>query len=136
MTVLVVIGVLVGLAALVASPFLLPWPQHLRWLVGAGALGDPWSSAPLVGLHEVNVVAVVSEPVGVVWLVHAIERTSEIVVLGSDRTCDLARLQRWEAAGTPLLKVVHPDGEISLHGPACSVAGLRDFSDVGVRAER
>jgi hypothetical protein len=33
-------------------------------------------------------------------------------------------LDRWAVARTPLLRAVHPDGAVSLHGPTHAVTGL------------
>jgi hypothetical protein len=133
MTAVFVVAGLVALATFAVLPFLLPWPQHLRWIVSSTAC-DQWATGPLLGLNEVTILAAVSEGAGVVWISGTSEASSEILVLSQPTPADLARLARWEAAGMPLLKVTHHDGEVSLHGPACSVGGLRPVTHVAIPA--
>ena len=53
--------------AMAALPFLLPWPQQVRWLVNSVYLADPYSMSVVgvpLNLREVTVADVVPSAVG------------------------------------------------------------------------
>jgi len=133
--------ILAGVAALVAIaivPFVLPWPQHLRWLVASMAVPDPtgMSSPPcplmmrevaLRGVHHLGDLVIVE----VMEASHVSRGSSYELSRGEATPTTTARLERWSAAHTPLLLVTDDSGEASLHGPAHSVVGLHPVSRDG-----
>src|SRR5581483_3286948 len=131
-------GVLVicGVAAIVAlaiAPFLLPWPQHLRWLVATLQTPDALmgSMSADADAREVLVESVTPRAGGLLIAVIDGQQRRLLEALARGDACE-ARLRRWMVSGVPLLQIVHPDGAISLHGPLGSATGLhRATNDVG-----
>jgi len=125
--VIAAIGVVVVLAAV---PLLLPWPQHLRWLIATTALpSDSYSLnagvAPVGRLEEVTVCRVTLGQEGLIEVATEITNRPEHLSMPAAASSDLARLQRWAAARTPLLQITDPSGEVSLYDPTHAVVGLR-----------
>ncbi len=127
-TLLVLAAALV--AALIAAPFLLPWPQHVRWLVAAASTPmDPWGMGGAVtssGQWDVVTVASVrpsaSPAVKIAFASTPREAWLRCPVAAPD---DLDRLQQWAASRTPLLMVTTEGAGAGLYGPTCAVVGLR-----------
>lgn len=124
MTLVLILAGVVALVALAAAPLLLPWQDHVRWLIATNAAADLWVPGAGVGvrMEEVRVV----------------QRTGNIVRLASEGATDRRTLSmpgiadsdcRWldhsAIAGTPLVQVVHPDGVVSLHSRNRAIVGLR-----------
>ena len=126
-----VVLVLVGLAALVAVvvvPFLLPWPRYVRWLITVAAIPDPRGivSTPWPGLQEAVVETVTQGPdCLLVWVAGLPPARLRVLTLRGATPEAAAVLDRWAAAGTPLLEVPGADGELTLCGPMRSVGGLQ-----------
>jgi hypothetical protein len=131
---MVIVLILVGVTAVIAIaavPFLLPWPQQVRWLVASTTVPDPVGMSlggyPL-RMREVAVGDV--DPSAERVTVELVEisppgRPRRYVLSGDAATlAATARLNRWAAAHTPLLLVADADGDSSLHGPAHAVVGL------------
>ena len=132
---MVVVLILAGVAALLAIatvPLLLPWPQQIRWLLASTAIPDPFAMSvvpdPLT-LREVTVGYVhgSAERVAVALTeISPVATPSWYVIPASAATLEqVARLQRWSVAHSPLLLITDPDGGASLHGPSHAVVGLR-----------
>jgi len=125
--VIAAIGVVAGLAAV---PLLLPWPQHLRWLIASTALQtDPCSlntgAAPVGRLEQVTVCKVTLGREGLIEIATETTNRSEHLSMPAVPSIDVAGLQRWAASRTPLLQITDPTGEVSLYGPTHAVVGLR-----------
>lgn len=139
--------ILCGLAALIglaAAPFLLPWRQHVRWLVATMALPDPvgltFGPAP-VTMCEVTIGEVGRALDLIAVEVHETYPTGApqwyTLAGDTDAGVTLARLERWSAARATLLLVRGTDGQTSLHGPSHAVLGLRPWLPTeGVRREQ
>jgi len=125
---------LAALVALTAAPFLLPWRQHVRWLVAAVALPDPvgltFGAVP-VTMGEVRV-GQVARAVDLI----AVEVSETCpphpprwytLVDGAEANIAQARLDRWSAAGASLLLVTGTGEQATLHGPSHAVLGLRPW---------
>jgi len=120
-----------GVLAIATIPLLLPWPQHLRWLIASMAAPDPVAmsvgTCPLlmceVAVRDVHRSAgwITVQLVGI-----SPSRSSSSYALSVDATGPdvAARLERWSLAQTPLLFVDDAHGAVSLHGPSHSVVGL------------
>jgi hypothetical protein len=109
---LVTIGLPV--AALALAPLLLPWRRHLQWLVATNWLPDLWTGAMPSDLW-MDEVQVLSPPRGdVVWITGRGGERSALSLVRLE-AADRSQLEAWANAGTPLLRVVYPDGGTSLH---------------------
>jgi len=132
---MLLIAILAGVAAVAiagAAPFLLSWPHQLRWLLAVSAVPDPWGFGPPTwpNLEELTVTAVISCPDGVIvdgtsW---PPARSAQSLWLEGATDEATTRLEWWAAEATPLLELRTIDGEITLHGPTSSVAGLHPLS--------
>ena len=128
--ILIGVGALIALAAV---PLLLPWPQHLRWLIASMAVPDPVGMTPVVPpvlMREVTVTAVCRsvQSVAVECAATSPPAAPLRYVLPADgdgAVVAAARLERWAAAATPLLLIESGADGCSLHGPAHAVVGLR-----------
>jgi len=65
----------------------------------------------------------------VVWLVGLPPVRLRLLSLSEPTPEAAAELERWALAGTSLLQVRGPEGEVTLCGPTGSVVGLQDVSD-------
>jgi hypothetical protein len=121
MAVLVVVGAVVALAALAILVVSLPWECRIRWVVAMNTTPDPWclGATPHVPMEEVRVAR---QAGGDVYVVPRIGRSE--VLTGVDHD-ERRWLDQWAQARTPVLRVVHPDDGVSLHGPAHAILGLR-----------
>jgi hypothetical protein len=134
----VAVLIIAGVAAVLGIatvPFLLPWPQHVRWLLTTMATPDPTGMSAGPGLLMMREVAVteVHRWAGQVTVeltgISPVGTPTSYVLPGSAATAvAVARLERWLAAQTPLLFVADANGEASLHGPLHAVGGLRPSS--------
>jgi hypothetical protein len=130
MVLLIVIGIAL-LITMAAVPFLLPWPQHVRWLIATSSIPDPWSLGALaLDMREVRVGAVEPTDAGIAVLLVSLGTAtpwSAPVVAPSSTVAEI--VQRWESDGTTLLMLTAPDGDVQLHGPTSTVTGLRALWD-------
>jgi hypothetical protein len=122
---------LVGVVAAVV-PFLLPWPQHMRWMIATSGIAYPFESGGLAGslfLREVTVAAIDTESDQlVVWLATA--SNGALLVRSCPPSAESAcQLEQWAVAGMPLLLVSTNDGNQSLYSPSACVLGLRDRAE-------
>jgi hypothetical protein len=131
MDMLLIAALITGALALTMAPLLLPWPWEVRWIVAAEAVN------PLVALgnarrhiqlEEVVLVSFDSDAAALVVVVRP-ERTETpdpTELIGPPcSTADLAALDRWSSARTPLL-LVDADGVSTLKGPHRSITGLHE----------
>jgi len=135
-----VIAAIGVVAVLAAVPLLLPWPQHVRWLIASTALQtDPCSLntgvAPVGRLEEVTVCRVTLGQEGLIDVATETTNRSEHLSMPAAASSDVARLQRWASARTPLLQITGPSGEVSLYGPTHAVVGLRVIDREGNRTK-
>jgi hypothetical protein len=127
-TILLILAGVACVAALAVVPFLLPWPQHVRWLVASMAVPDPigmsLGACPLT-IREVSLGFVRGSTEGIiVELVDAVSDRASSTCVVPTHTATLeaaAHLQRWAATRTPLLLVTDESGEASLHGPSYAI---------------
>jgi len=128
MTVVLVLAGLTALVAVAVVPFLLPWPRYLRWLIAVAAIPDPWGivSTPWPGLQGVVVETVTQGPdCLLVWVAGLPPARLRVLTLRGATPETAAVLDRWAAAGTPLLEVPGAGGELTFCGPMRSVHGLQ-----------
>ena len=124
-----------AILATVIVPFLLPWPQQLRWMVITSATPDPmrpgcWPSP--ISLREVTVSDVDTLVGGVIVYLVAHDTPGEPLVRWVAATAeDLGSLRQWSRERGPLLLVTTPEGTQSLHSELATVEGLRNV-DFGV----
>lgn len=126
-----VLGTLVGVLALAVGPLLLPWPWRVRWILAAEAVN------PLIAVtnasHDVLVEQVLVLTVGhdreAVKIV--VERddggAGHVALVGPPCSVgELAALEGWCCARTPLVLVGEADGASTLQGPHRAITGLRE----------
>jgi hypothetical protein len=116
-------------AALIAAPFLLPWPQHVRWLAAVASTPmDPWGiGGAVTSSGQWDVVRVASVSPGAspaVKIAFADCPRAAWLRCPEAAPVDLERLRQWAACRTPLLMVTTPPAGVGLYGPTCAVAGL------------
>jgi len=126
------IGCTLGAAiiAAVGAPFLAPWPFRVRYLANAQTVDSllgfgpvPRQDMRVVRLESVDIVAGHLE-LGLAEAGNARARSRATV---SRRDCgagELAKLDGWQAAHTPLLVVIDEDHSVHLFGPDASVTDL------------
>jgi len=126
-----VLGTLVGVLALAVGPLLLPWPWRVRWILAAEAVN------PLIAVtnasHEVLVEQVLVVGVGRdrATLKIVVERADagagRVELVGPPCSVgELAALEGWCCARTPLVLVGEADGASTLQGPHRAITGLRE----------
>jgi hypothetical protein len=129
--VLSVAGFIIGVATLAVAPLFLPWPWEVRWIMAAKELN------PLVALNnahrqvqleEVVLVTYTSEPAALVLVVEpeTTTRGREELVGGPCSVGDLAALDGWHSARSPLLLVKEAGGVATLRGPHRAITGLHE----------
>ena len=124
-----------SIIATVVLPFLLPWPQQLRWMVITSQTPDPmrpgcWPSP--VSLREVTVGDVDTRMGGVTVCLVPQDAPAEPLLRWVAATAqDLSCLRQWSWERAPLLLVTTPEGTQSLHSEVATVEGLRNV-DFGV----
>jgi hypothetical protein len=119
---------IIAIAALAVAPLLLPWPNHVRWLVAANAAVDRWGPGAGIDVF-VDEVRVADRSDEVVWITRAGATADDAMSVAAVSDADRCCLDRWAAAGTPLLQVTHRDGTVSLHCPTRAVVGLQPATD-------
>jgi len=132
MLVFMILSGLVLVLLLAAVPFFLSWQAYVRWVVALAAVPDPWGLLPTAapGLQEVGVEAVTRGPDGLlVWLGGVPGARLRVLSLRRETPEVGAQLEQWAAAGTPLIHVPGPAGEVILLGPTSSVGDLQAVSD-------
>jgi len=124
--------ILIGTAAVIGSaiaPFVLPWPQRVRWLLASTAMPDPTGmNARPPTMREVTVGRVHRSGEHIaVELIEAKRDTPTWYSIQADAATleSAADLDHWSAAQTPLLLIAGTDRDVSLHGPANAVTGLQ-----------
>lgn len=126
---LVLVVVAAASVSLFVAPFLLPWAQHLRWVIVSTALPDPWGygSAPAgLTLREATVTGVERRTDLLILTLAAESPFTEHAAFQGPSTDEITRLvQHWAKSRTPLLLIADPDGAATLHGPTGCVVGLR-----------
>jgi hypothetical protein len=133
-----IVALVAGAVALVLVPLRLPWPQRVRWLVAANALGSWGIPTDPAIVREVFVVDLYDDTPPRRVVVRPAGRPVRDTSLALPDTAGLssaAQLARWRAAATPLLLVSDGRGGVSLHGPARSVCGLSDPAAAGSQGD-
>ena len=130
MVVLVVVGI-AAVLAVAMLPFLLPWPQQIRWLVNSVAIPDPYGMSVTPGPLTLREVTIADVDRSAEWIAVGVSETPRLGWLswytlptGTATPDTEACLRDWWAARTPLLLVASDHGEASLHGPAHAVVGF------------
>lgn len=124
MTIVLILAGVVALVALAVAPLLLPWQDHVRWLIATHALAERWvpGAGVDVWMEEVRVAQRIGD---VVWLSREGAVDGRTLSLSEISDADCRLLDRWAVVATPLVQVVHPDGVVSLHSKDRAIVGLR-----------
>jgi hypothetical protein len=125
------------LTAVALVPFVLPWKHRVRWMLTAQFLQDP-VAGPLLrpgSLTAVMVVGVERNACGLtVDLAEELgqgQRRTYSLATGAGSPLATIRVEQWQRAGMPLLLFTDGGADVSLHGPASAVVGLRYWQDPG-----
>jgi hypothetical protein len=134
---LVVVLCLTVLFAISVVPFMLPWPQHLRWLIVNASIPGPFGYAVpqrSMTLQEVTVEGMEPLRDGIIIRLRSPLASSAQLVKWVPAASEVAkRVHQWTAAGTPLLLISTTDGDQTLHSRTQCVTGLRNVVVSGVR---